>query len=263
MEYITVRQAAQEWNISVRLVQKYCAQGKVPGAKKTAARWAIPRGTARPQPAESAAQGAPTRQSAQEGADTAWQGMLLGLLPLMNTPFAPGRCRAALKSIQPGPQKDIALAEWFYFSGQAQQAARQAELYLACPNAAVRLSACLLYAYANLSLGQIQHARCALAEIQSTLKAGAGKQPQLAAVQAFVAAAAAVLLHLPLPQEMPPIHQVLQLLPQGLRAFALYVQAHALYLHKQYETSLGIAQATLAMGAEHYPSRPFICTWWP
>ena len=43
------------------------------------------------------------------------------------------------------------------------------------------------------------------------------------------------------------------LLPTGLRAFALYVQAHYLYLHQNYTQSIGIVESTLAMGAEQYP----------
>ena len=61
--------------------------------------------------------------------------------------------------------------------------------------------------------------------------AGAGKQvPQFRAAAAFVASAGAVLLHLPLPEELPEGESFLPLLPTGLRAFAVYIQAHYLYL---------------------------------
>ena len=43
------------------------------------------------------------------------------------------------------------------------------------------------------------------------------------------------------------------MLPPGLRAFALYVQAHSLYLKEEYARSAGIVEATLAMGAANYP----------
>lgn len=33
MNYLTVREAAQKWNVSQRLVQRYCAQGRIDGAK--------------------------------------------------------------------------------------------------------------------------------------------------------------------------------------------------------------------------------------
>ena len=62
-----------------------------------------------------------------------------------------------------------------------------------------------------------------------------------------------MLLHLPLPEELPEVEGLLPLLPTGLRAFALYVQAHALYLKGAYAHSAGIVEATLSMGASGYP----------
>ena len=150
------------------------------------------------------------------------------LMPLMNTAFKPGRCQSAIAAMPKGPQRDIATAEYLYFSGQAEKAAQQTERYLTHPDRDTRLSACLIYAYANLTLGQIQQARVALGELQTTLARAGNKKQGTAA--AFAAASAAVLLHLPLPEKMPPAEDFLPLLPPGLRAFALYVQAHYMYL---------------------------------
>ena len=52
---------------------------------------------------------------------------------------------------------------------------------------------------------------------------------------------------------MPPAEAFLPLLPPGVRAFALYVQAHYLYLKEEYSHSAGIVEAALAMGASDYP----------
>lgn len=73
------------------------------------------------------------------------------------------------------------------------------------------------------------------------------------AIESFVAFTSAVLLHLPLPEEIPPAKEFLPLLPPGLRAFALYVQAHYLYLMQEYSPSAGVVEGTLAMGADAYP----------
>lgn len=43
------------------------------------------------------------------------------------------------------------------------------------------------------------------------------------------------------------------MLPPGLRAFAMYVQAHYIYLKGDYEHSAGIVEGTLAMDAARYP----------
>ncbi|MBM6827887.1 hypothetical protein [Mordavella massiliensis] len=83
-------------------------------------------------------------------------------MPLMNTSFTPESCRDYIQGMEDGPRKDIALVEYHYFSGQMDKAMQEAELYLICPDVACRFSACLIYAYANLSVGQIQHARYTL-----------------------------------------------------------------------------------------------------
>lgn len=174
-------------------------------------------------------------------------------MPLMNTPFRPGHCMEAIEGMKAGPTRDIALAEYHYFSGQGEKALEETQVYLTAKDAGVRLSACWIFAYSCLTMGRIDHARRALHEIRSTLTAGGGAAAPGRAIEAFVAFAAAVLLHLPLPEEMPPTDEFLPLLPPGVRAFALYVEAHYLYLKQEYAISAGIVEAALAMGAAGYP----------
>lgn len=175
------------------------------------------------------------------------------MMPLMNTPFPPGQCRETVEAMEDGPQKDMARAEYYYFSAQAEQAAQAAEPYLTNSDLGLRLSACWIYGYANLTTGQIRKARRALETVQRTLAEGEDLSPGLRAAVSFVAAGAAVLLHLPLPEGLPSTREFLPLLPDGLRAFALYVKAHFLYLQEDYAKSVGMAEAALAMEAEAYP----------
>lgn len=34
MEYLTVKETAEKWNLSDRMVQQFCVQGRIPGAQK-------------------------------------------------------------------------------------------------------------------------------------------------------------------------------------------------------------------------------------
>ncbi len=247
MEYITVQDAAKKWNISNRLVQKYCAEGRIDGIRKFGKSWGIPSDAVKPQDPRKRKIPIPPQHP------PLGQEVLSEFMPLINTPFQPGSCLDSIRQLEDGPKKEIALTEYYYFSGQPEKAIQKAELYLTCPNGAYRLSACWIYAYANLSVGQIQHARYALTEIQTTLASNAAKSPHLHTIEAFVVFASSVLLHLPLPEEMPPAQEFLPLLPPGLRAFALYVQAHYLYLKGEYEKSVGLVEATITMGAAQYP----------
>ena len=247
MDYITAREAAKKWGVSERRINQYCAEGRIPGAERFGGAWAIPAGAEKP--------GDPRKQKTQTAPPSAKQAPELfpGFMPLMNTPFRPGSCKEAIARMEAGPKKDIALAEYHYFSGQAEKAMQETEGYLTAADGGIRLSACLLFAYACLTMGRIDHARNALGEIRRTLASGGETDPAARAMEAFVAFAAAVLLHLPLPEEMPPAESFLPLLPPGLRAFALYVQAHYLYLKEDYANSAGMVEGALAMGASAYP----------
>ena len=48
MESLTVRQAAEKWNLSPRTVQQLCTQGRIPGAQKFGKSWAIPADAEKP-----------------------------------------------------------------------------------------------------------------------------------------------------------------------------------------------------------------------
>ena len=171
MDYLTVRETAETWNLSLRTVQQLCAQGRIPGAKKFGKFWAIPAGAAKPQVSQQ-------DQLLAEG-PSAPGGQLdaANLMPLINTSFLPGRCRAAVEAMAPGPRRDIALAEYHYFTGHPEEAAQEAQPYLDSDDVGARLSACLVYAYANLSIGEICRAKFALGELSTSLAAAGGEIP--------------------------------------------------------------------------------------
>ena len=246
MEYLTVRKMAERWGLSDRTVQQLCNQGRIPGARKFGRAWAIPADAEKPDSPHRDTEPAPVPPAEEFPAG-------LNLMPLMNSPFPPGQCLATVEAMEAGPGREIARAEYHYFSGQPDLAAREAEPWLTAEELGVRLSACLIYAYANLSLGRIPLARFALGELERALYAAGEQSPRLRAAAGFVAAAGAVLLHLPLPEGLPSTAEFLPLLPPGLRAFALYVYAHYLYLQGNYSASVGMVEATLAMGAGRYP----------
>ena len=247
MEYLTVRETAEKWNLSVRMVQQLCTAGRIPGAAKFGKSWAIPANAEKPSDPRSARKRERETDIITEPLDNT------NLMPLMNTAFAPGHCLETVEAMEEGPRRDIAKAEYSYFTGKPETAVSTVEPYLTSPDLGARLSACLIYAYANLSLGDISRVRFALGELNASLSAAGEKSAQFRVASAFVAAAGAVLLHLPLPEGLPPVADFLPMLPPGLRAFALYIQAHYLYLKGEYGHSAGMVEATLAMGAAGYP----------
>lgn len=41
-QFITIKEIAERWDVTPRRVQKMCADGRIPGAKKFGRDWAIP-----------------------------------------------------------------------------------------------------------------------------------------------------------------------------------------------------------------------------
>lgn len=48
MDFVTAKEKAEEWNISLRRVQLFCEQGRIVGIHRFGKVWAIPREAKRP-----------------------------------------------------------------------------------------------------------------------------------------------------------------------------------------------------------------------
>ena len=48
MDYISVREAAERWNVTERWVQKFCAEERIPGVLRFGRSWMIPKDAERP-----------------------------------------------------------------------------------------------------------------------------------------------------------------------------------------------------------------------
>lgn len=48
MDYLTIKDASEKWNLSVRRIQEMCCDGKIEGAEKFGREWAIPKDAKKP-----------------------------------------------------------------------------------------------------------------------------------------------------------------------------------------------------------------------
>ena len=48
MDYMTLKEASQKWNVTPRQINYYCAAGRIPGAVKMATIWLIPQNAEKP-----------------------------------------------------------------------------------------------------------------------------------------------------------------------------------------------------------------------
>lgn len=138
------------------------------------------------------------------------------VLPLLNSAFKPGTAVEVVERFEDSDFRNIARAELFYFSGRAKECCEIAESYLEDEAIELRLSACILYGYSNLSLGNSAAARRGLEGIQECMKLvkreGASKEVQ-----------------------------------------AVYVMAHQMYLNGEYWSAYGMCKAALLMTNDVYP----------
>lgn len=92
------------------------------------------------------------------------------VLPLLNSSFEPGRAREVVEGFVDVDLRNIARAELFYFTGQAEECCEITRGYLSSRVIELKLSACILYGYSNLSLGNVAAAKRGMEGIQSCVK---------------------------------------------------------------------------------------------
>ncbi len=253
MEYMSIKQAAEKWKVSERLVQRYCTDGRLEGATKFGGAWQIPANTEKPGDPRKAAD-RPKKQAAKGKPQAKDNKPPRVAMPLLNTAFVPGHCMESIVQMEDPDTRNIALAEYYYFSGRAEKASELAEPYLEHEDFALKLSACFIYTYANLALNRIPKSRQAMGILQTTVTAMSDNtSAEDRAIATCVSAGVSVLLHLPLPKVLAPLKDYIHMMPPGFRLFVLYIQAHHSYLNGQYGAAIGIAETALALESETYP----------
>ena len=81
------------------------------------------------------------------------------VLPLLGTAFEPGRLADTLNEFEDEELAEIAQAEAYFFSAQAEACVKIVEKYLNSKDVILRMSADMLYTFANLTLGDPQAAQ--------------------------------------------------------------------------------------------------------
>ncbi|MBQ8288420.1 MAG: helix-turn-helix domain-containing protein [Clostridia bacterium] len=241
MEFESAAKAAERLGVTVRAVQKWAKDGKLPGAKQLGRSWMIPADAQIPASGVQAQEDiAPARSYTP--------------FPLLNTSFAPGHALEAAMAIEDEDERAIALGEYYYFTGQVELTARAAEPYLEHDDSNVALSANLMYVFSNVSIDEMDLVRQGLDRIRRRATAVIAKEsdPVARANAILFGTAASVLLRVP-NTDVTPLKKVLSVLPRALQFFGCYILSHAAYLNQEYDHSRGIAEIALALGGDAYP----------
>ncbi len=244
-DFETVQEAAARLGLSVRTIQKQAAAGRVPGAERHGRVWMIPRSYV---PAEK------TDKPEEGGIPDVYQLPFRLAMPLLNSTYPIGRAMQYIEDMPDADDRQIALAEYYFFSGQSEKCAQTAEPYLDSHDPALRYSASLLCTFANLGRGHTHLARFAMNNLRQQMEVGfhSDTPVQFHSIGVFTATTASVLLHLPT-DRVPPLDEYLAHLPGGMKLYACYILAHKAYLNHDYAKCLTIADIGLALCPQRYP----------
>ena len=177
------------------------------------------------------------------------------ILPLVGSAFQPGKAAEAIEKIKDKELAQIAQGEYYFFSAQAEKCVETVKDYLDHDDVMLRLSADMLYTFANLTLGNPQAAQCTREDVQQCLtramQMDAPVNVRAACLFAFYVIS--IFLHIPPEEGTPPLQQYIPYLPIGQRLFAVSLLAHEIYLRQDYAKAKGVVQGAFLMADGVYP----------
>ena len=129
------------------------------------------------------------------------------------------------------------------------------ENYLSSEDIMLRLSADMLYTFANLTLGNAKEAQSSREDVYKCLKwvfqEGETNEKKASCVFAFYVIS--IFIHMPPEENIPPLEKYIPYLPIGQRLFASSLLAHETYLRMEYAKAQGIVQSAMLMSDGTYP----------
>ena len=209
MGYESVKSAAERMGVTSRAIQKWAKEGRLPGAYFDNRVWWIPDDIKEP---------LKTNEVTPKKTVTRYQ------LPLLRCSFNVGEAMKFIESIPDPDDKNIALAEYYYYRGQAEEAAQLLQQYFDSDDESLRYSANVMCTFANIFRGHIHLAGFFSERVSKELEQGLKNQDapkELNAIGVLTAYIGKYLLNVPVP-DVPPLEEYLHFLPNGIRLYGAY-----------------------------------------
>ena len=177
------------------------------------------------------------------------------VLPLVGSATEEIGVEEAIHRMEDDPElAEIARAECCYFSAQAKECVDIVKKYLTSEDMMLRLSADMLYAFGNLTLGNAAEAQDARADVRESLlkvlNENVSEETRASCIFAYYLTS--IFLHIKPEKEMPSLQQAIGFLPSGQRLFAISVLAHGMYLNKEYAKAQGVVETAMLMADQTY-----------
>ncbi len=238
MQVQSAKQAAERLGVTIRAIQKWAKEGRIKGAYFDNRVWWIPKDFTEP-----------LKKSEVVPTISRYQ------LPLLRSFYEVGKAKEFIDSITDPDDKNIALAEYYYYTGHAEEVAQLLEQYSDSEDESLRYSANVMCTFANVFRGHIHLANFFTERVSKELEAGLKNEnapKELHAIGILTAYIGKYLLNIPVP-DTPPLEEYLHFLPQGIRIYACYILAYKAYKEKNFERAIGICDTALAVSNRFYP----------
>ena len=169
--------------------------------------------------------------------------------------FQSGKAAEAIEKIEDKELAQIAQGEYYFFSAQAEKCVETVKDYLDYDDVMLRLSADMLYTFANLTLGDPQAAQRTREDVHQCLTQAMQEDVpvNVKAACLFAFYVISIFLHIPPEEGTPPLQQYIPYLPIGQRLFAVSLLAHEIYLRQDYAKAKGVVQGAFLMADGVYP----------
>ena len=174
------------------------------------------------------------------------------ILPLTRASFKPGEAEKIIESFQNEDIKAIAKAELYYYKGKAQACSDITKQYLTSEKVELKLSASILYTFANMTLKKSEEVEKGLNLIHNFSDNESEKSGEDQAICIFAYYISTILLHLNADDQLLEKESIFKL-PYELRICATYIVAHKLYLEEDYSQALGISLSAILFSEEVKP----------
>ena len=240
MQFENAKQAAERMNVTVRAVQKWAKEGRLPGSYFDNRIWWIPKNITEPLKKSEVKPIVEIKR---------YQ------LPLLRSSFDVGSAREFIDSIPDSDDRNIALAEYYYYTGQAEKAAELLEPYINSEDDSLRYSANVMCTFANIFRGHIHLATFFSDNVSKQLEEGLKNEnisQEIKATAVLTAYIGKYLLNVSVP-DVPPLEEYLHFLPNGIRLYGAYILAYKAYKDKNFERAIGICDTALAFCNSFYP----------